>query len=179
MDHSIHSFPTDLIHMWRVAAMISLVMTFLGLLTPGKALAQDYPPFPILYGGIALTDGVPLPEGTRLVARVGDHETWTTVEENGSYRNLLVGPPDDGYYYKVITFHVLGRDAVETDVFLPADAPVFKDAGFDLHFPTNQGNAVSESPSDTNGTTVLFIATGVAAVTMAALAGAIAWRRRQ
>lgn len=179
MDHSIHSFPKDLIHMWRAAAMISLVMTFLGLLTPGKALAQDYPPFPILYGGIALADGVPLPEGTRLVARVGDHETWTTVEDNGLYRNLLVGPPDDGYYYKVITFHALGRDAVEADVFLPTDAPVFKDAGFDLHFPASLESAVSGTPSDTNRTTVLFIAAGLAAVIVAAVAGAIVWRKRR
>ena len=179
MEYSIHSFPKDLIHMWCATAMISLVMTFLGLLTPGNALAQEYPPFPILYGGISLADGVPLPHGTRLVARVGDHETWTIVEANGWYRNLLVGPPDDSYYYKVITFHALGGDALEKDVFLPADAPVFKDVGFDLHFPVNLGSAASESPSDTNRTAGLFIAAGLAIVAMAAIAGAIVWRKRR
>ncbi len=179
MDYSIHRLPNSLTRVLLSTAGISLVVVMIGVLGAGTTLAQGYPPFPILYGGIALADGAPLPEGTRLVARVGDHETWTTVEENGGYRNLLVGPPDDGYYYKEITFHALGRDAVETDIFLAADAPVFKDAGFDLHFPTNLESAVSESPSDANGTTVLFIAAGLAIVTVATVAGAIVWRKRR
>lgn len=179
MKYSSHSFPKDLIYLWCATAMISLVMTFLELLTPGNALAQDYPPFPILYGGIALADGVPLTHGTRLVARVGDYETWTTVEDNGRYRNLLVAPPDDSYYYKVITFHALGGDALEKDVFLPIGAPVFKDVGFDLDFPVNQGSVASESSSDTNRTGILFITAGLAILAMAAVAGAIVWRKHR
>ena len=179
MDYSIHSSPKRLIYMWCTIAGISLVVTLVGVLAMGTALAQDHLPFPILYGGIALADGEPFPEGTRLVARVGDHETWTTVEENGRYRNLLVGPPDNGYYYKEITFHALGRDAVEKDVFLPANAPAFKDVGFDLHFPTNQESAVSVTPSDPTWTAPLLIILGVTAATLAMLGGAIVWRRRR
>ena len=98
------------------------------------ALAQDMPPFPILYGGRALMDGKPVAEGTRLVARVGDYQTETTVEKNGAYRNLLVSPPSREYFYVPVTFHAAGLTAEERDVFLPAGAPVFKDIGFDLHF---------------------------------------------
>ncbi len=179
MNYLIHNSPNNLTRVLQATAGISLVVAIVGVLGTGTALAQDYPPFPILYGGIALAGDGPLPEGTRLVARVGDHETWTTVEENGSYRNLLLGPPDEGYYNKIITFHALGRDAVEKDVFLPVGAPVFKDAGFDLHFPTNQESAVSATPSGTNWTTVLLIVAGVAAVTMATVGGIIVWRKRR
>ena len=125
---------------------------FLLILTQaGLALAQDQemPPFPILYGGRALMDGQPLPEGTRLEARIRDYVAWTFVLQDGNYRSLLVGPPNRDYYLGTVTFHALGVTAEEQDVFRPAGAPVFKDVDFDLHFPPSP-TLVSPQPSPTH-----------------------------
>ena len=70
-------------------------------------------------------DGQPLPEGTRLEARIRDYVTWTFVLQDGNYRSLLVGPPNRDYYLGTVTFHALGVTAQEQDVFRPAGAPVF------------------------------------------------------
>ncbi len=94
----------------------------------------ELPPLPILYGGRALVDGEPLPEGTRLTARVGDYEAETVVEEDGHYRNLLLAPPSGEYYAQPVTFQALNMTAAETDIFVETLAPVFKDVGFDIQF---------------------------------------------
>jgi hypothetical protein len=94
----------------------------------------EVPPFPTLYGGRALVDGEPLPDGTRLTARIGDYETVVVVEEEGYYRNLLLAPPSGDYYSRAVTFHALNMTAAENDVFVQTAAPVFKDVGFDIHF---------------------------------------------
>ena len=103
----------------------------------------EVPPFPILYGGRALVDGEPLPEGTRLTARVDDYEAETVVEEDGHYRNLLLAPPGREYYAQPVTFHALNMTAAETDIFVETVAPVFRDVGFDIHFT----RAVSDETS--------------------------------
>ena len=125
---------------------LAFVLCVLLLAQGSPALAQDIPPFPVLYGGRALLNGEPLPEGTRLVARVRDYETWTFVERDGTYRNLLVGPPSRDYFNAPVTFHLLGLRAEEQDVFQPAGAPIFKDVGFDLHF---SGPPLEVSPQPT------------------------------
>ena len=125
------------------AAMVAMVpagmlLWFIALLVVPVAYAQDgppeLPPFPILYGGRALVDGEPLPEGTRLTARIGDYEAGVVVEEEGYYRNLLLAPPSGVYYSRPVTFHALNMTAAENDVFVQTAAPVFKDVGFDIHF---------------------------------------------
>ena len=134
---------------------MGLALFLLILTQAGLALAQDQemPPFPILYGGRALMDGQPLPEGTRLEARIRDYVTWTSVLQDGNYRSLLVGPPSRDYYLGTVTFHALGVTAQEQDVFRPAGAPDFKDVGFDLHFPPSP-TLVSPQPSPTHTPTV-------------------------
>jgi len=111
-----------------------------------KLQGQGLPPFPILYGGQALVNGEPVPEGTDLAARVGDYETWTTVEKDGIYRNLLVAPPSPEYYQVSVTFHALGLAAQEQDVFLQTGGPTFKTLGFDLHF-SRLTSGVSPQPT--------------------------------
>ncbi len=110
------------------------------------ALAQgpEIPPFPILYGGRAYVDGVPVPEGTRVEARVGDYVTWTTVGPQGLYLNLVVGPPSRTYHFMPITFHATGLTADESDVFLPSREPLFKHPDYDLHFSDPDANTVPE-----------------------------------
>ena len=121
-------------------AMVSacILLWFIALLVVPVAYAQDgppeLPPFPTLYGGRALVDGEPLPDGTRLTARIGDYETEVVVEEGGYYRNLLLAPPSGEYYSRPVTFHALNMTAAENDVFVQMAAPVFKDVGFDIHF---------------------------------------------
>ena len=123
---------------------LATALCVLLLAQESKVLAQDIPPFPILYGGRALLNGEPLPEGTRLEARVRDYEIWTIVQENGVYMGLVVGPPSRDYYNATVTFHALGLRAEKQDVFRPAGEPIFKSTGFDLHF---SGPAIQVSPS--------------------------------
>ena len=188
------------------ALILALAVCVLLLAQGGPALAQEIPPFPILYGGRALVDGEPLPEGTRLVARVGDYETWTTVEQSGAYRNLLVAPLSREYHYVPVTFHALEMVAEERDVFLPSGAPIFKDIGFDLHFsrpvvepspqptpsprptsspqPTPSPTAAPTPPApqagdgNANASTVLSVAIG-AGVVLVVVAGWFGLRRRR
>ena len=152
-----------------VAAVALAFIACLLLPTLGRvAQAQQMPPFPILYGGMATVDGEPLPEGTRVTARVGDYETWTTVEKNGTYRNLLLGPPNRDYYTVPVTFHAMGLTAVERDVFLRTGAPLFKSTGFDLHFlrplaeasPTPTLQAPTEVDSGGDGVSLTPMAQG-------------------
>ncbi|MBI4200549.1 MAG: hypothetical protein HY535_08785 [Chloroflexi bacterium] len=132
---------------WVWAFGLSLAALTAGSSVPAVLFAQEPPPFPILYAGWAHVDGEPLPEGSRLVARVKDYEIWTTVEKDGFYRNLVVGPPSKEYYGQTITFHALGLAAQEQDVFLTADGPVFKvpPRPFNLRFPRSGGPATPEA----------------------------------
>ena len=178
MHYSSHRFSTTSTLELRVIAGILLAVLVFTVSSTGIADAQDYPPFPILYGGIVLADGEPVPEGTRLSAQVGDYETWTNVEENGKYRNLLLGPPDDSYYGKEITFHVLGNIAIEKDTFLPADAPVFKDVEYNLNILTDEESSELENPSGANWTTPLLIVLGVVGTAVAVTVIIAVWRKR-
>ena len=113
----------------------------------GRVAAQEFPPFPILYGGHVWINDEPAPPGTVLVARVGDYETSTVVEEDGRYQNLLVQPKSSDYYDLPITFHALEATAQENDTFLQSGAPEFKTA-FDLHFHLSQtGPSAQPTPT--------------------------------
>ncbi len=114
--------------------LLPLIMSVVPLAVQAQDGPPELPPFPILYGGRALLDGEPIPEGTGLTVRVGDYEAETVVEEDGHYRNLLVAPPIGDYYSQLVTFHALNMAAAEEDLFVEATAPVFKEVGFDLHF---------------------------------------------
>jgi hypothetical protein len=95
----------------RESGTVFLLAISLFIFLPQSTFAvvqnDEMPPFPILYGGRALMDGQPLPDGTKIEARIDDYVTWALVIENGMYRNLLVGPPNREYFYKTITFHTL------------------------------------------------------------------------
>ena len=143
-----------------------------------RIVAQEFPPFPILYAGHVWINDEPAPPGTVLVARVGDYETSIVVEEDGLYRNLLVQPQSSDYYGQTVTFHAGGATAEEQDEFPRASGPVFKTA-FDLHLQlpeaelspaapvqaTTAPRAEPESASRSVLLIALLIAAGVAAVT--------------
>ena len=152
-------------------------------------MAQEPPPFPVLYGGHVLIDGEPASPGTVVTARVGDYEVSTVVEvgEEGLYRNLLVQPPSSDYYDMPVTFHVLGATALEQDVFKRSGAPAFKstgDAAFDLHLQLSLEAEPEETPiaaggSDGGGGLLgpFLVGTGVAG--LAGAVGMWVFRRRK
>ncbi|MCZ6789343.1 MAG: hypothetical protein O7D33_05315 [Chloroflexi bacterium] len=116
----------------------ALVWVGLASFTGGGGIAaQEFPPFPILYGGQVWINEEAAPPGTVLVVRVGDYETSAVVEEDGLYRNLLVQPNSSDYYNLPITFHTLEATAQESDTFLNSGAPEFKTA-FNLHFSISE-----------------------------------------
>ena len=143
-------------------AMCSLALCILLFAHAGSLSAGDMPPFPFLYGGQALVGDEPIPEGTILFAKVGGYQTWTAVEKDGNYRNLLVAPPNAQYYNMPVTFHVMDTVAAEHDVFSSGSAPVFKSQSFDLHFPQSALDYISELY-------VAAIPTRIAAATLTAL----------
>ena len=133
-DTLVHVLWSLSVHPLLLGLLPALVWISLASLSDGgRIAAQEFPPFPTLYGGHVWINDKPAPPGTVLVIRVGDYETRTVVEEDGFYRNLLVQPQSSDYYDLPITFHVLGASAQEGDVFIQAGAPEFKTA-FDLHF---------------------------------------------
>ena len=122
---------------WLSLVLRSALLGFLvavGALTVQAVAAQEPPPFPYLYGGVALIDGAPAASGTVLTAKVGDWSNGVTIQQGGAYANLMVAPPDKFYYLKPITFELDGMTAQERDVFLPGNGPTFKDRGYVLHF---------------------------------------------
>lgn len=133
----------------RRTIVVAVAVFCLFIMVTG-AFAQQALIYPILYGGTAYVDGQPAPEGATIVAKVGDKEYTAVVQQNGAYLGLLVAPPDKSYYLMPITFHLDGMTATETDVFLPANAPTFKDTGYNVHFVS----LVSPTLVPTGGATV-------------------------
>ena len=126
----------------------ALTMSLLSFTGAGRIAAQEFPPFPTLYGGHVWINDDPAPPGTVLVARVGDYEAMVLVEEDGHYRNLLVQPQSSDYHDLPITFHALGTMAQEGDTFLEAGGPVFKTA-FDFHFQLPKPESSPPAPVQT------------------------------
>ena len=132
-----------------IGLLVTLAMGLMSFTGGGKIEAQEFPPFPTLYGGHVWINSEPAQIGTVLVARVGDYHTNTVVDEEGRYRNLLVQPPSSDYYGLPITFHAFEATAQESETFLKSGAPEFKTA-FDLHFPISETKpSLAPSPQAT------------------------------
>ena len=134
-----------------------LVILTMGLMsfTGGERIeAQEFPPFPTLYGGHVWVNDEPAQIGTVLVARVGDYQTSTVVDEEGLYRNLLVQPQSSDYYGQTVTFHARGTAAQEQDEFPRVSGPVFKTT-FDLHFLLSETAPLPPPPVQATHTLVV------------------------
>ena len=186
--HVLRSLP---VHPLLLGLLPALVWIALASLSGGGGItAQEFPPFPILYGGHVWINDEPAPPGTVLVVRVGDYETSTMVEEDGLYRNLLVQPQSSDYYGQTVTFHARGAAAQEGDVFTQAGAPEFKTA-FDLHFllseteplltPSVQATPtlVVDPEDGTSGQRSVFLITLLAVVGVAVAVGVLVALRRR
>ena len=124
----------------KTSVLMVAAVTGLGalVLLADVALAQAFPPFPIIYSGRALTaDGPSVPDGYVIVARVGAYESEPVAVKNGRYTNLIVSPRDASLSGQPVTFHIDGVQADPPDVFVVRFAPsdsAFKD-NYDLTFP--------------------------------------------
>ena len=131
------------------AVGLVLGLLALSLMFGGVAHAQSLPPFPVIYAGAATVGGQPVPDGAMVYAMVGDYVSVEIAVKNGKYNGLAVGPPDESYSGRQITFH-LSEDVVadQTDNFVFTQGPTnqsFKQ-GFNLSFP----HLPTPSPTPTN-----------------------------
>jgi len=67
---------------------------------------QEFPPYPNVYRGSLVLGGNPVPDGTRVFARVGNYQTPTTESKDGRYE-VVVGPPERRHFGRTITFYIL------------------------------------------------------------------------
>ena len=72
---------------------------------------------PSLYFGIASVAGLPLPNGTEIVARIGEYQSQPATVKSGTYQ-ILVSPVSLDFVGKEVGFYVNGFKAFQTDIFL-------------------------------------------------------------
>jgi len=123
--------------MKQTGIAIGIVLTLiLGLIVDAqKVEAAGMPPLPIIYIGDVTVGGVPAPDGSTVVGKIGDYTSNPITVKNGRVAGLTVGPPDTGYFGMTITFE-LNEVVVaeETDVFKTYGLPVTR-RDFNLTFP--------------------------------------------
>ena len=91
-------------------------------ISSGTVLAQP-PLIPANYSGSVIVNDVAAPDGTAVFATIEDYTSNSVTVSGGSYKNLVVAPPDATYVGKTIEFWVdvpgdwLPVKAAETDVF--------------------------------------------------------------
>ena len=138
-----------------------LVTVAVGFAILGAAPRQGVPS-PVIYSGNVVVMGEAADGGFSLVACVDGCQRYesvsVTTRDNGSYRTLIVGPPDGDFVDERITFWIVtdfGRiQATETPVyvFLPTDIP--RDpAGFDFGRIQATETPVYDIPRDPAGFT--------------------------
>ena len=68
------------------------------------ALAQSPPPAPELYSGTVTVAGEPAPDGSTIVARIGDeYESEPVTVSGGMYSDLSLTAPDASFRDRTIT----------------------------------------------------------------------------
>jgi hypothetical protein len=98
--------------------------------------AEHAPALPTSYNGGLTVDGVPVPDGLKLLARVDGYESSPVITSGGRYERLVV-QPDQSDIGKTVTFHLDGVQANEMDVFSPGKSgPNYTRLIFDLTFPS-------------------------------------------
>ncbi len=154
---------------WLVCILLLVVLS----ISPGIVLAQPPPPIPADYSGSVTVDGS-APDGTEVFAKIEDYTSDKVTTSDGSYKYLVVGPPDDTYIGKTVEFWVdVPGDlspvkAVETDVFdLGTSHPSF-------------GLTVATTTAENNKSTPLSLAPISAIIVIVILiAGVWYWRQRR
>ncbi len=73
------------------------------------------PTWPQVYSGPAIADGVPVPEGFTILARIDDYESPSVQTLPGRYLALTVAPFEEKWWDKEIRFYILGSDGTEVE----------------------------------------------------------------
>ncbi|MFB0499862.1 MAG: PGF-pre-PGF domain-containing protein [Candidatus Hadarchaeaceae archaeon] len=102
---------------WLVCILLLVALS----ISSSTALAQP-PPIPADYSGSVTVNGAPAPDGTAVFAKIEDYTSGSVTTSGGSYKYLLVEPPNDNYINKTVEFWVhapglLSIKAVPTDIF--------------------------------------------------------------
>ena len=106
-----------------------------GQLLAGQAAAQDFPIMPVIYSGTVTVTSGEDPNGHLITARILDYESEPIEVVDGEYEALIVQAPSTAYVDQVMTFHLDGVQASETDTSISPGLPVVK-SDFDLTFPS-------------------------------------------
>ena len=135
---------------WMMAVAGIVVVSAL-VAAASAVRAQEQPVRPTIYNGSLTFNGQPLLDGLRVIGRIEDYETTSVISKGGRYQGLTVQPPKQRYVGKMVTFHVEGTQAYETDTFVPGKSgPNFGRYIFDLTFPALPMRPPTPTPTATN-----------------------------
>ena len=118
-----------------LAAFLALALTLAAAIFPSDTLLAQGgpPPGGIIYYGQATVGGEPVPDGSEIIARVGDYESRPVTVSDGKYASLSVASPHAPHAGQTINFFLGDVQADQTDIYQPHGIPVIK-TGFDLTF---------------------------------------------
>ena len=161
-----------------MAVTLVVVAGVLGAM-PLQAQEGGFPPWPVIYQGEVYVDGVLLEADAQLTVRVGVWESNPVVVREGSFLNLVAGPPSRAYDGEPITFHLSGVDGQPSQQqfrFQVREQPLAQtlrlEFGEGVPLPTA---AAPEDEGDTPWGLVLGLVVGF--VVLAGGALAVVWRR--
>ena len=127
-------------------AVIALVIAA-GVFSNGSANAQGMPPIPAIYSGDAWVNGVPVPDGYQIYARVGvNYQSEPVPVSGGRYEALTVAPPVVFSTNQLITFMIDDVAANESDIWRSGEVKT----GFSLTFPKLPDPTPTPSPVPTD-----------------------------
>lgn len=141
-----------------VVLSIVLVASFAN--APVRAQEGGVPPWPLLFEGEALLDGVPITAG-RITLRIGDWESRAVNVRDGAFACkdgcLIAGPPSFDYIGEEVTFHLDDRYQADFSFAFPAQSTpartfitlTFGDSAGLAPLPTATPVAPSETPEPT------------------------------
>ena len=110
------------------------------------------PARPAIFSGAISVDGRALLEGARLVAVIGDYQTFPALIQDRRYVNLVVAPPDESYVGNEVIFLLNGvpsEPPLSPVHFLPG-----QDRSINLIFTVNSNPTITRSPLGATPTTI-------------------------
>ena len=132
-------------------------------ITPNRVAPPTATPSrPAIFNGAIAVDGNVLSGGARLVAVIGDYETFPALIQDRRYINLVISPPDQSYVGEEITFLLDG---------VPSEPPLSS-----VHFLPGQDRTINLSfvvPSSAANTPTPLRPTATALVPSSPLVAAV------
>ena len=101
----------------RITYIFAVLAVTVLLALPAAGVAAEPPPRPAVFGGTAVLNGSPAPDGTAVTALINGVEVAATVVENGAYAFIIPQPTDESYAGETVTFLVAGVAATQTGIW--------------------------------------------------------------